>query len=84
VAELERVLKSEGARQFLKMLYRRHPSKDGQKLGDLGDRSLDRTLKLALVAYHSDRQDVQLHGIVWQTLCTQVCALLNSARDGIK
>ncbi len=84
VAELERLLKTEGSRQFLKVLYRRHPPKDGQKLGDLGDRSLNRTLKLALVAYHSDRQDVQLHGIVWQVLCTQVCALLNSARDDYK
>jgi hypothetical protein len=84
VAELERVLKTEGTRQFLKLLYRRHPPMDGQKLGDLSNNGLNRTLKLALVAYHSDRQDVQLHGIVWQTLCTQVCALLNSARDDYK
>lgn len=45
-----------GTRQFLKLLYRKHPPKDGQQLGDLGDRSIDRTLKSALVAYHHDKQ----------------------------
>lgn len=84
VKELEHLLRSEGPKQFIKVLYRKFPPKDGQKLGDLSDRNMDRTLKMALMAYHSDRQDAQLHGMVWQTMCTQVSALINSARDEFK
>ena len=79
VAELERTLAREGCRAFLKLLYRKHPPKDGKtKLNDLSN--LDRALKLALVAYHQDKQDFQLHGLTWQAFCTQVCAILNNER----
>ena len=80
VEDLERTLQREGVRAFLKMLYRKWPPKNGQVLGDLGDRSLERTLKSALVAYHHDKQDQLMYGVAWTTLCTQICSMINNAR----
>ncbi len=72
-----------GARQFLRTLYRKWPPKDGQTLGDLSDRNLDGTLKKALVAYHHDKQDALLYGVVWISMCTQICSMINNARASL-
>jgi hypothetical protein len=81
VRELEKILLRSGSKEFLKFVYRTYPPKNGKALGSLDSKTLDRTLRNALVDYHVDKQDFEIHGLTWKALCLSISQLINGIRQ---
>ena len=58
---------------LLDLLYSKHPPKRGEKSTD---RQMKTKLKMALLHYHPDKQDVEVHGLKWVVLTEEITILL--------
>ncbi len=66
----------------MRVIYERFPPKDPKhRIGSLDALLLDRTAKQALQHYHTDKQDVDMHGLVWRATCNEILAILNDLRS---
>ena len=81
IREMERLLAQSGSKEFLKFVYRAYPPKNGKSIGSLDSKSLDKTLRNALVDYHVDKQDFEIHGLVWKVRCHTISQIINGIRQ---
>lgn len=62
-----------GSQALLDHIYLKHQPKRGEKSGDS---NMKTKLKLALLHYHPDKQDVEVHGLKWMVLAEEITTLL--------
>jgi len=62
-----------GSQALLDLIYVKHPPKRGEKSADS---NMKTKLKLALLHYHPDKQDVEVHGLKWMVLAEEITSLL--------
>ena len=79
---MEAIIKKEGVSAFLRHVYKEFPPKIMGAQLDL-TASESRAVKLALAHYHPDKNDFDLHGLVWKHTCLEVTMLLNASRQAI-
>lgn len=64
----------ESAQALIDAIYSKHPPKRGEKSIDS---SLKTVIKKALLHYHPDKQDLEVHGLKWIVLSEEITILLN-------
>lgn len=86
-AELKDVLdelkKASGksAQELIDLIYSKHPPKRGEKPSDGGIKA---KLKIALLHYHPDKQDLETNGLKWIILSEEITILLNHHFERVK
>ena len=64
---------SKSPQNLLDLLYSKHPPKRGEKSADS---QMKTKLKMALLHFHPDKQDVEVHGLKWVVLTEEITILL--------
>ncbi|XP_046443360.1 uncharacterized protein LOC124193538 [Daphnia pulex] len=70
------------AESLIDFIYANHPPKNGQQKST--DGNLKTQLKMALLHYHPDKQNMETHGLKWMVLAEEITLLLNYHYSGFK
>jgi hypothetical protein len=62
------------ARSLIDFIYAYHPPKNGQQKS--ADGNLKTQLKMALLHYHPDKQNMETHGLEWMVMAEEITLLL--------
>ncbi|EFX65699.1 hypothetical protein DAPPUDRAFT_117072 [Daphnia pulex] len=67
---------------LIDFIYANHPPKNGQQKS--ADGNLKTQLKMALLHYHPDKQNMETHGLKWMVLAEEITLLLTFHYTGFK
>jgi hypothetical protein len=67
---------------LIDFIYANHPPKNGQQKST--DGNLKTQLKMALLHYHPDKQNMETHGLKWMVLAEEITLLLTFHYTGFK
>jgi hypothetical protein len=70
------------AGSLIDFIYANHPPKNGQQKST--DGNLKTQLKMALLHYNPDKQNVETHGLKWMVMAEEITLLLNYHYSGFK
>jgi len=88
LAELKDVLSeikrasAKSTETLIEFIYANHPPKNGQQKST--DGNLKTQLKLALLHYHPDKQNMETHGLKWMVMAEEITLLLTFHYTGFK